>query len=192
MVQESNFNFDETLFNTCENNVDLYGYFQSEKYFKHIENEIREDFTFNEDLIKSCKNLIINEVGSTQIISLHIRRSDYVELHTFHPTLSMKYYAEALEQFPELPVFIFSDDPNWCMEQELFDGDRFLVSTNTSDFDLCLMSMCHYHIIANSSFSWWGAWLSKSNKVISPKVWFGPSLPNHNTSDLYCNGWQII
>jgi len=189
MVNESGFHFDETLFNTCEDNVDLYGYFQSEKYFKHIENEIRKDFTFKPDVVESCKEVLDNQ----EAISLHIRRSDYLHLQSFHPVPPIEYYTEALKKLPNLPVFIFSDDPEWCSMRSEFDADKFLISeSNAVDFDMCLMSMCKYHIIANSSFSWWGAWLSKSEKVIAPKIWFGPSLMEHDTSDLYCEGWETL
>lgn len=190
-VQESGFHFDEDIFNNCPDDVDLYGYFQSEKYFKHIENEIRNDFAFYSDVIESCEELIDGEVGSDEVISLHVRRSDYLNLQSFHPVSSIEYYTEALKKFPEVPVFIFSDDPDWCINQKLFDGDRFLISKNTSDFDLCLMSKCSHHIIANSSFSWWGAWLANSKHVIAPKVWFGPELL-HNTKDLYLNNWEVL
>lgn len=191
-VEESGYRFDENIFNNCPDNVDLYGYFQSEKYFKHIEDEIRKDFTFDSGLIESCRELVDGEIGSNEAISLHVRRGDYLHLQSFHPTPSIEYYTEALKMFPVVPVFLFSDDPDWCMRQDLFSDDRFLVSKNSVDFDLCLMSMCKYHIIANSSFSWWGAWLSKSKEVVAPKVWFGPSLPDHDTSDLYCEGWETL
>jgi hypothetical protein len=188
-VEESGYHFDEYLFNNCEDNVDLYGYFQSEKYFKHIEDEIRKDFTFHQDVIESCEEILDKQ----EFISLHIRRGDYLHLQSFHPVPPIEYYTEALKKLPDLPVFIFSDDPEWCSTISEFDADRFLISeSNTADFDMCLMSMCNYHIIANSSFSWWGAWLAQSEKVIAPKEWFGLSLSQHNTSDLYCDGWEVI
>jgi len=193
MVKESGFHFDEYLFNNCEDNVDLYGYFQSEKYFKHIEDQIRQDFTFDEDVINSCKDIITNEIGTSELISLHIRRSDYLHLQSFHPVPPIEYYIEALKKLPDVPVLIFSDDIDWCMMQSVFDPDRFFVSqSNSAKHDMCFMSMCKYHIIANSSFSWWGAWLAKSEKVIAPKIWFGPSLMDHDTSDLYCEGWETL
>ena len=188
-VEESGYHFDEYLFNNCEDNVDLYGYFQSEKYFKHIEDEIRKDFTFHQDVIESCEEILDKQ----ESISLHIRRGDYLHLQSFHPVPPIEYYTEALKKLPDLPVFIFSDDPEWCSTISEFDADRFLISeSNTADFDMCLISMCNYHIIANSSFSWWGAWLAQSEKVIAPKEWFGLSLSQHNTSDLYCDGWEVI
>ena len=93
-------------------------------------------------------------------------------------------------------VVIFSDDPSWCMEQELFSDDRFIVSQADNQYvDLCLMTMCNDFIIANSSFSWWGAWLStnKDKRVIAPSKWFGPPLDTqNNTKDLYCKGWELV
>ena len=193
MVEESGFHFDEYLFDNCEDNVDLYGYFQSEKYFKHIENDIRKDFSFSKEILDYCSEFIKQIDSSGEIISLHVRRGDYLDLQSFHPTPSLEYYSSALNKFPELPVLIFSDDTDWCLVQELFDSDRFLLSqSNTADFDMCLMSMCKYHIIANSSFSWWGAWLSGSKNVIAPQNWFGSSLPDHDTQDLYLPEWQIL
>ena len=192
-VEESGYHFDENIFNNCPDDVDLYGYFQSEKYFKHIEEDIRKDFSFKPEIVDSCKEIISNEMGSTELISLHIRRSDYLQLQSFHPVPPIEYYIEALKKLPNLPVFIFSDDPEWCSMRSEFDADKFLISeSNDADFDMCLMSMCKYHIIANSSFSWWGAWLAKSKKVIAPKIWFGPSLMEHDTSDLYCEGWETL
>jgi len=189
VVEESAYRFDEYLFNNCEDNIDLCGYFQSEKYFKHIEDEIKKDFTFHQDVVESCKEILDNQ----EAISLHIRRSDYLHLQSFHPVPPIEYYTEALKKLPNVTVFIFSDDPEWCFMKSEFDADRFLISeSNSADFDMCLMSMCKYHIIANSSFSWWGAWLAKSKKVIAPKIWFGPSLMKHDTSDLYCQGWETL
>lgn len=193
MVKESGFHFDQYLFNNCEDNVDLYGYFQSEKYFKNIEDEIRKDFTFDEYVINICKDFIACEIGTGDVISLHVRRGDYLNLQSFHPVPSIEYYTESLNKLPNVPVIIFSDDVDWCMEQSVFDRDRFFISqANMAEYDMCLMSMCKYHIIANSSFSWWGAWLAKSKKVIAPKIWFGPSLMEHDTSDLYLKDWEVI
>ena len=193
LVQESGYHFDQELFNTCEDKVDLYGYFQSEKYFKHIEDEIRKDFAFPQELVDQCFEFIRDIDSNGEVISLHIRRGDYLQLQSHHPTPPIEYYEEALRLLPNAPVLIFSDDSDWCFNQELFDDDRFMISQGSDpDFDMCLMTLCKYHIIANSSFSWWGAWLAKSDNVIAPKNWFGPSLSQHDTSDLYPEGWQLI
>jgi len=90
-------------------------------------------------------------------------------------------------------VIIFSDDPKWCMEQDLFNGDRFLVSeAGRSHHDLYLMTQCSDFIIANSTFSWWGAWLANKGRVIAPSIWFGPRNAHLDTKDLYCPGWEVI
>jgi len=186
-IQERTHHFDEELYNTCPDNIDLLGYFQTEKYFKDIEDEIREDFTFKKDLLETCKGFIDQDM-----ISLHIRRGDYV-VNPNHPTQTMEYYEEGLSRFPELPVVVFSDDSEWCKEQELFSSDRFMIAEgNSTDCDLCLMTLCKYHIIANSSYSWWGAWLADSNKVIAPKNWFGGECVNKETKDMYCEGWEVL
>ena len=98
-----------------------------------------------------------------------------------------------MEKLPEdVPVLIFSDDPEWCMKQEMFASDRFNVSETYDNLvDMCLMTMCSFHVIANSSFSWWGAWLADSAKVIAPKVWFGPQA-NLDDSDLVPEYWERI
>ena len=191
IFQERSFDFDSDLFNNCPNNVDLNGYYQTENYFKHIEDEIRKDFSFGEQLRNECKEFI--DSIESKIISLHIRRGDYV-VNPNHPVQPIEYYQKALKLLPsDLPVLVFSDDSKWCKEQEFFDGDRFLISTNSSvDSDLCLMSLCDYHIIANSSFSWWGAWLAKSKKTIAPKKWFGGSCINYNTEYLYYSNTIIL
>ena len=105
----------------------------------------------------------------------------------------MDYYKSALELFDsDREVIIFSDDTEWCKEQELFEDDRFAVAEGGDQFyDLCLMSMCDDFIIANSTFSWWGAWLANRGKVVAPKNWFGEVL-GHDTKDLYCKGWEVL
>jgi hypothetical protein len=187
-VTESCFQLDQNLWNNCPDNISLYGYFQTEKYFKHIEDEIRSDFSFNLELYENCKEFI-NSLNS-QIISLHIRRGDYLA-NPNHPVQTLDYYKQALQLLPqELPVLVFSDDYNWCLSQELFDDDKFMISENSSvDSDLCMMSLCDYHIIANSSFSWWGAWLAKSKKIIAPKNWFDGSCLNKDVSDMRFGDW---
>ena len=106
------------------------------------------------------------------------------------------FYENALKEFPEdQSVFIFSDDPVWCKEQELFASDRFSVCESGSSYvDLCLMSMCSDFIIANSTFSWWGAWLSrnKDKKVVYPSKWFGPNNGDKLTKDLFPEEWRMI
>ena len=184
--------FDQELFINCPDNIDLFGYYQSEKYFKHIEDEIRQDFTFSEELKELCDSFVKENFVYTDVISLHIRRGDYV-VNPNHPTQNIEYYRQALNKMPDLPVIVFSDDPEWCNEQEFFSSDRFSVSEgNATDADLCLMSLCKYHIIANSSFSWWGAWLAKSEKVIAPQNWFGGDCVNKSVEDMVFGNWSWV
>tara|TARA_B100001559_G_scaffold19696_1_gene16301 strand:+ start:2416 stop:3210 length:795 start_codon:yes stop_codon:yes gene_type:complete len=192
MVQEGYFHFNEDLYNTCPDDVDLFGYFQTEKYFADIRDELLEDFTFLPNIYNPAKEM--RDEMSDEIIALHIRRGDYVE-QPWHGPQTTDYYETALSLLPqELPVVIFTDDPIWAFDQKLFAPDRFSISEGNSNlFDMCLMSMCQYHIIANSSFSWWGAWLSDSKQVIAPKRWFGPPLDEKNdTKDLVPARWKRI
>jgi hypothetical protein len=188
--QESSFTFDEDLFNNCPDNVNLYGYFQSEKYFQHIEESLREDFTWRDDVRDLCQGLI-DSVGG-EAISLHIRRTDHLVKPTYHPVLPLSYYEEALSKFPSgIPVLVFSDEPAWCHEQELFQDDRFMISDSGDNItDMCLMSMCQYQVMANSTYSWWGAWLSNSLNVVGPKLWFGPD--GQDPRDVYVDRWAYL
>ena len=190
-IQEENFCFEEKFFNISPStNVCLWGFFQTEKYFKHIEKQIRKDFTFKDEIKDECDDLIKQ---FTNPIALHIRRGDFIWNNKNHPPLSLDYYKSALELFDsDREVIIFSDDTEWCKKQELFADDRFAVAEGGDQFyDLCLMSMCDDFIIANSTFSWWGAWLANRGKVVAPKNWFGEAL-SHDTKDLYCKGWEVL
>lgn len=189
-VYERMHNFDESLYNECPDNVSLNGYFQTEKYFSNVEEELRKDFQFKDEIYGPCKE-VFESLDSNNILSLHVRRSDYLINPDHHPLCAMKYYENALEKFCEFDkVIVFSDDTEWCKNQLFFSDDKFLISESKNNhIDLCLMSMCSGHIIANSSFSWWGAWLANSKKVISPKQWFGSALKGINTNDIYLREW---
>jgi len=214
VVQESHFHFDEKLFNECPDDSTIYGFFQSEKYFKHIEEDIRKDFTFKDTWLNPCKEF--REQLGEEVIFLHVRRGDpnladkrgfkwaYVNIQSQHPVQTLEYYEKALAEFnDDLPVVVFSDSIDWCKEQDIFKSDRFMFSEpedKHSDgalvpyLDMCLMSLCDHAIIANSSMSWWGAWLIKNQnkKVISPSMWFGSDYADKDTKDLYCEGWKVI
>lgn len=212
VVMEKQFHFDKELLELCPNDVSIHGFFQTEKYFKHIENEIRSDFTFHESISEPVREFVFDLKDP---IFLHVRRGDpnlvdargfrwsYTQCSDQHPPQPIEYYEEALKLFPEdQEVIIVSDSPEWVLEQELFEPDRFYISTPEEKYsdgsytpyaDLCLMSLCSGGIIANSSLSWWGAWLQNGKeKVIGPKMWFGPAYADNNTTDLYCEGWKII
>ena len=211
-IQENDHCFIPEFFEECPDNVSLDGYFQTEKYFSHIAQEIREDFTFRKDYLTPCKEYIDSLDRSP--IFLHIRQSDNIGREEYHPILPISYFEDALKQFPEdTPCFVFTDDINWCKSQEFFKQDRFLFNESNSRYtyrtidgtgqmqntllpqvDLCLMSLCSGAIIANSSFSWWGAWLQNDRgKVVAPdpKKWFGTAMTNLDTSDIVPDRWTI-
>tara|TARA_B100000287_G_scaffold292715_1_gene276069 strand:- start:6696 stop:7511 length:816 start_codon:yes stop_codon:yes gene_type:complete len=193
VTTEREFSFNEDIFNNCPDWTSLQGYFQTEKYFKNVEDIIREDFTFKNEISVPCKHKM-SEVDRP--IALHIRRGDFLTNSANHHNLGLDYYEKALSKFDsDRTVIIFSDDPEWCQEQDLFSDDRFLVCEgNTSYVDLCLMSLCTDFIIANSTFSWWGAWLSRSvDKVVcAPSIWFGPNNAHLDASDIIPDSWEIV
>ena len=190
-VSERFFHFDQELFeNPLDENINYLGFFQSEKYFKHIENQIRVDFTFRDEILNPCKEFMSS---FDDVIGLHIRRNDFIT-NPNHPVQDDKYYIDALSEFSDdTSVLVFSDDIEWCKSNKLFDDERFMISETEDAYqDLCLLSLCTHHIICNSTFSWWGAWLANSKNVIAPKNWFGGDCINHNTEDLYLPHWRII
>ena len=193
VVQERQFHFDKELLFQCPDNVSLQGYFQTEKYFKHIEDEIRKEFTFKDSILIPCKEMM-EDVQDP--IALHVRRTDYITNSTNHPPCSLEYYKKALSYFEKYrTVIVFSDDPAWCNEQELFSGEHFMISENDDNrVDLCLMTLCSDFIIANSSFSWWGAWLANRGTVVAPQQWFGTDgyTKDHNTKVVVPDGWTRI
>ena len=203
--------FDKNLVDNCSDDTDLDGFFQTEKYFENIADEIRSDFTFKDEYLKPCKEFI--DSLETTPIFLHIRRGDAIGKEHYHPVAPMSYYVEALKRFDEdTPCFVFSDDLDWCKSQDFFKSDKFLFNDNIERYDyqsmdgsgsmqytllphvdLCLMSLCSGAIIVNSSFSWWGAWLQNNRgKVIASKPWFGPSASHLDTSDVVPDHWEII
>lgn len=179
------FEFDKNLFDTCPNHTDLYGYFQTEKYFSSISESIKKDFTFI-----NIDSYILNDMNN--IVSIHVRRGDYVGQQTYHPLTTMEYYKRAMQLFDGYKFVLFSDDVEWCQSQEIFKNCKIL---DVPDHEaMYLMTQCDHNIIANSSFSWWGAWLNKNknNIVIAPEKWFGPSYSGYNMSDLYPQGWKVL
>lgn len=174
-------------------NILLQGYFQSEKYFKDCEEDIRREFmSYDIDVSDEVKELLDNE----NTCSIHVRRGDYLKFPDHHPTQSMNYYMKAIKKMPKDSVFlIFSDDIEWCKQNFPDMPEKFRFIEGNKDYeDLYLMSHCKNNIICNSTFSWWGAWLNgNSDKtVVAPSKWFGPALSGNDTNDLYCEGWVKI
>ena len=211
-ICEKNHSFDSEIFEKCPDNINLHGYFQTEKYFSHIKDQILQDFIFKKEYLDPCIELI-DSLDSSPIF-LHIRRSDAIGREEYHPILRLDYFEESLKNWSDdTPVFVFTDDIEWCKQKEFFKQDRFLFNESNQRYqyktidglgkpqntllpqvDLCLMSLCSGAIIANSSFSWWGAWMQNNRGTIicpDPKNWFGHKLSHLDTCDIIPNGWKI-
>lgn len=173
-IVQMGFNLDNRVFG-CTDNTDISGYFQSDKWFSDVSDEIRKEFE-------------LSTTNPPKGGFLHVRRGDYCTKSDYHPHSDMDYYNKALSVFDGIDFQVFSDDLDWCRNQ--FKGSRFeFVEANETE-TMTLMSSSEYAIIANSSFSWWGAWLGKCN-TIAPKKWFGPRFGD-DWNDIYCDGWEIV
>lgn len=188
-VEENDFYFDERFFNTGDN-IHLDGYFQSEKYFKHIENEVRDQFRFKNEIIEKTKTFL----NKNKTVAVHVRRTDYTTVPHF-PLCTVEYYKQAFSFFGnDYNFIVLADDRQWAYEYLKPLNKRVTISESCNQFiDLCIMTLCEHNIIANSSYSWWGAWLNNNldKKVIAPKNWFGPPF-KFDARDLYCEGWITI
>jgi hypothetical protein len=174
------------------------GYWQSEKYFADITEELREELTPTTP-VEGQNAVYAATIRDCNAVSLHVRRGDYAsnqQTNTVHGLAPLAYYSGAVrlirERFGDTRFFVFSDDLTWCRESLPLDSTTVYVQGNDGDRafeDLRLMSLCRHHVIANSSFSWWGAWLNPNpNKVvIAPKHWFAD--PTIDTTDMLPAGW---
>jgi hypothetical protein len=199
-LREPCFSFYKKAFAT-PGNAYVEGYWQSEKYFNSIRKELINDFT----VVKSLSihsNSFVDKMKRGESVSIHVRRGDYVSLPqnaAIYETCSQDYYLEAVKmiirKFPNATFYIFSDEPEWFKNNVKIDFPVEFVRHNkveNSYEDLILMSLCKHNIIANSSFSWWGAWLNqnKNKTVIAPKRWFKDK--SKNTKDLIPETWTQL
>ena len=170
------------------------GYFQSSKYFSKYRDKILELFQLSSQEQKYVDDYF-SKVKSEfkeckQVVSLHVRRGDYLKLPDFHTNLTMEYYTKAIENFPSALFMVFSDDIEWCKENIKIPNVHYVSERDV--IDLSLMSKCDSHILANSSFGWWGAYLNTKpdKKVVAPSRWFVKD--DLDTRDLYEAGWIKI
>ncbi|NNF02069.1 MAG: alpha-1,2-fucosyltransferase [Bacteroidia bacterium] len=195
------FHYDEDFFNLPDNSY-LEGYWQCEKYFQSIEEQLRKAFKFNSKLGVENEKLA-DKIRETVSVSIHVRRSDYFfnsKLHQVHGILRSDYYNKAInliaEKYSDLELFVFSDDMEWVKEFMHFDYPTTYVENNTEDQiahqDMELMSYCDHNIIANSSFSWWSAWLNTNPQkmVVAPNKWFKTT--RLDTKDVIPESWIRI
>jgi hypothetical protein len=190
-ISEPYMHFCEDLFNITDN-VNLHGYFQTEKYFEHIKEEVRNEYRFPEHLISSAKEFTKTMQGF-ELVSVHFRKSDYLNLKHFYNTDLDAYYEEAFKIFDskKYKFLLFSDDIDF-LYCNFSNKERFHICDAKNQFlELATMTICDHNIIANSSFSWWGAWLNPNinKKIIAPKRWFNEGYGDKDTKDIYCPGW---
>jgi len=170
LIEEKGFRYQ----NITESGM-IVGYWQSEKYFADIADQVKKEFYLPKASIED------------DMVAVTVRRGDYLSLPDVFHNLGESYYRDALEIFPEHKTVVFSDDPAWCSAN--LEWADFVMPCNTAIQDLALLSSFKNHIIANSSFGWWGAWLANGNTVVSPKDWFTNGL---DTTDLIPDRWIRI
>lgn len=199
LIREKTHAFDPEIL-TAPDNSWLNGFWQTENYFIQIEELIRKDFEFSPSLSELNKTLAA-KITSCESLGIHVRRGDYTkpETQAYHGICSMEYYQKAVEVMRKRTniqeIFIFSDEPEWVQQHLTFAVPSTYISHNTgknSYEDMRLMSLCKHNIIANSSFSWWGAWLNnhKNRIVIAPKVWIADK--QVNTVDVLPVNWMKL
>ncbi len=172
-----------------KNNIIIEGFFQSEKFFKDFENEIKDLFTFSDDLMENNKKKL--KLSQKKKVGIHFRR--YKLMADILPPMPWVYYEYALKKFDstKYDFFIFSDDIDDVAKN--FDIRKFNFLENNNELeDLYCLSQCDSIIMSNSTFSWWGAWLGKKKeKVIVPPFWFGRAGPR-DIEDLIPNRWEVL
>lgn len=180
----------------------LLGFWQSEKYFADAAELIRRELTLKAPAEGKNAKMAAQIEATPGAVSLHVRRGDYIQdagANKFHGTTTLDYYRMAIEQISaevgQPHFFVFSDEPDWCRENLKTEHPMTFVDHNPPAQgyeDMRLMSLCRHHIIANSSFSWWGAWLNpREGKIVyGPKQWFRES--KINTDDIIPESWRKI
>jgi hypothetical protein len=197
LVREHGFPFQSQVLDAPDGSY-LIGYWHTEKYFKDIRNQLVKDFSIKKPPNKANRDMAA-KIAKVPAVSLHVRRGDYItnaNANRFHGLAPMDYYNAAVklmaEKVKDPHFFVFSDDPKWTQENIKIGKHTTYVThndANTGYEDMRLMTGCRHHIIANSSFSWWGAWLNpRADKVvIAPERWFAD--PDTDTRDIYAEGW---
>lgn len=204
IYNEKNCAFDKKVLG-LSNPVYLKGYFQSYKYFNGFEKQICDFFSFPENMNNERDKKFLTKLNYNNSVAIHVRRGDYIndyKTQKFHGNCTKKYYLEAIEliakQTTDPYFFFFSDDPLWC--EQNFKNLPYKINFVTKNQgtnswkDMMLMSNCKNNIIANSSFSWWSAWLNRNPKkiVIAPEKWFAFSKKEGNALDLIPPEWIRI
>lgn len=186
-------------------------YFQDLRYWSHIVDEVHGWFQPSEKSLEIMRvNYDLDHMKSLTTCSIHVRRGDYLENPNLFPFVGLNYYKNAINKVCSLDdnvtFFVFSDDIEWCKENFSSIDKNFVYIKGVArpvevrdrkgepedQFDLFLMTECDYHIISNSTFSWWGAFLSDDKNVLYPSRWYGPGLSNINWKLMIPNSWEMV
>lgn len=200
-IREKDFTFDSKLLNISGNKY-VEGYFQSQQYFQNIRDTLLQQLVIKQDLSEYTQSIEKKISNSENSCSIHVRRGDYIDddRAQVFGSCGMSYYAQAVriinDKYKGTKFFIFSDDINWVVENLKIDNAVYVNSKEKRipHEDIHLMSLCDNNIIANSSFSWWGAWLNKNDTktVIAPKIWFAKDKSEARSQTIVCNEWIRI
>jgi len=201
IIREEKHGFDSKYLNIGDNKY-VIGYFQSEKYFLNIRDILLKQFKPNFQISSYAETIqekILNEENSC---SIHVRRGDYLnnKNQKIYKTLNSKYYLNAVswieKKHKKIKYFIFSDDIDWVKSNLDFKNAFYIEDSNNRKphEDILLMSKCNHNIIANSTFSWWGAWLNSNDDkiVLSPKDWFNDVNLELLSTSFNCDNWNLI
>lgn len=198
VIREKKLLFDKSLLDIKDDHY-LDGYFQCEKYFQNMRNIILKQFVVNPEMSNYTKQIEKQIKSFNNSCSLHIRRGDFINNAniSIHGTCDIEYYKSAIiyleKKFKNINYFIFSDDIEWVKENLPIENAIFVKSKEKRipHEDIYLMSLCSYNVIANSSFSWWGAWLNQNDKkvVVAPKRWFADDKMQKQSKDIVCENW---
>tara|TARA_R110000787_G_scaffold184181_4_gene296050 strand:+ start:727 stop:1608 length:882 start_codon:yes stop_codon:yes gene_type:complete len=201
VFRESNLRFNDKVLK-LKSPIYLEGYFQSYKYFLGEEGYVENIFSFPKGEIEGKNIKFLSDIENNNSTGVHIRRGDYLndkETQEFHGNCGKEYYSKAIDFFEkqneDVTFVFFSDDIEWVKNEfNYLDSKKIFIVGNTGEnnwIDLFLMSSCSHQIIANSSFSWWSAWLNKNKnkKVIAPKNWFANEKANKDANDLIPSSW---
>jgi hypothetical protein len=201
VLHENTHSFNESIL-TVKPPVLLQGYWQTEKYFQDIGDLIRKDFEFPPLPETDVNKSLLDEIRQSESVAVHVRRGDYITYettHNFHGVCSISYYENAIryikDKYPDSHFYFFSDEPEWVQSnlmKENIDGKVISFNKEANSWkDMLLMSNCKHNIIANSSFSWWSAWLNQHphKKVIAPSRWFKTDDPFFEPNEIVPVNW---
>ncbi len=201
-IQEAGFHYQELSLDPRRDYY-LNGYWQSEKYFRDAADILRREFRLKDEA-EGVNAEMLARIRDHLSVSLHVRRGDYVQkpaTQAFHGSCSLEYYRAAADRIAgwaggRPTFFAFSDDPDWVEANLKLSYPLVLVRHNPPQVaheDLRLMSACQHHVTANSSFSWWGAWLGDhpAKRVVCPRRWFN-EFSGNDDRDLAPEGWERI